>query len=91
MCAIRGVAPSISRWIRATTQQFTITFNDVDDAGCTSVVTSTVDIAEEVDVGGTVVDLNAVDDAGTPADESAPANIADLCQNDIAVAWTFSG
>ena len=72
-------------------QQFTITFNDVDDAGCTSVVTSTVDIAEEVDVGGTVVDLSAEDDSGTPEDESAAANIATLCQNDIEIEWTFSG
>ena len=72
-------------------QQFTITFNDVDDAGCTTVVTSTVDIAEEVDVGGTVVNLNAIDDGATPEDESAAANIAGLCIDDIEIQWLFSG
>ena len=73
-------------------QQFTITFNDVDNAGCTTVVTTSVNLAEEVDVGGTVVTLGAVDDADTPdEDESSAANIAALCENDIEIEWTFTG
>lgn len=75
----------------ANNRRFTVAFNDVTVAGCTSLVTSTVDLAVQIDVGGTVVDLDAVDDPSTTGtNEGAPANIAGLCGDDIDIVWTFA-
>lgn len=71
-------------------RRFTVTFEDVTESGCTSMVSSTIDLAIAIDVGGTVFNINAVDNPGTTnVDEGAAANVAALCGDDIDIAWTF--
>ena len=82
---------TITIGVGATSREFTVSFNDVTARGCTSIVTSTLDMADVIDVGGTEVDLNATDDPTTiSVDESEAANIAGLCEDDVDIEWTFS-
>ncbi|MDE0310046.1 MAG: type 4 pilus major pilin [Acidiferrobacterales bacterium] len=77
----------------ATTGEFTVTFKEMPSDGCTSIATTTIDLVEQVNIGGTEVNLSATDDTSTPNDEGQAADIAALCNatppNDIV--WTFKG
>lgn len=74
-------------------QQFTVTFEAMPEAGCSSIVSSSLDLANSVSIGGTEVNLDATDDQNTVENEGAAANIAGLCgtgaPNDVV--WTFEG
>ena len=75
------------------TRRFTVLFEDVPSNGCTTIAAATVTLANSIQVGTTVIDLDAVDDPTTTGvDESAPANIAGLCTatDEVDVTWTFS-
>lgn len=77
-------------------QQFTITFENMPGAGCASIVASSLELANSVTVGTTVIDLDARDDTDTAGvDEGAASNIANLCNgggaNGVNVIWTFNG
>lgn len=75
------------------TRRFTVLFEDVPPGGCTTIAAATVTLANEIQVGSTVIDLDAVDDPDTTGDdESAAANIAGLCTatDEVDVTWTFS-
>ena len=74
--------------------EFTISFEDMPADGCTSIATTTIDLVEQISIGGTTVNLSAVDDTNTnDKDESDAADIAGLCNttppNDVI--WTFQG
>ena len=74
--------------------QFTVTFNAMPADGCSSIATTTIDLVESVNIGGTEVDLSATDDAATlDTDESEAADIAGLCNANAPadVIWTFQG
>ncbi len=75
-------------------QEFTIRFSEMDDDACSSIVATTAEMAVSIQIGETVLDLNAVDDVNTQGeDESEAADIARLCNNTPPnnVVWTFSG
>ena len=74
-----------------TAQEFTITYADLSKDACTSVVTSTTELAESVNVGGTVIDL--VGDDSDPDNIVAPTDIATTCSSNSPsdVTWTFRG
>ncbi len=74
-------------------QTFTIEFESMPGDACTSLVATTAEMANSIDIGGTVLDLDATDDPNTENDESLAADIAALCAvsppNDVT--WTFRG
>ena len=73
---------------------FTIKFEDLNAGPCSSLATTTLDLASEIMIGATVVDLTAVDDPSTDNDnEGLPADIAELCSTNSPgdVIWTFQG
>ena len=75
-------------------QTFSVEFQDMPNSACTSLVATTAEMAESIDIGGTVLDLNATDDLNTSGtDESVAADIAGLCANSPPnnVVWTFRG
>ncbi len=69
-------------------QSFSVVFEDLPDAACSSLVATTAEMAESVDIGGTELDLSAADQ-----EDSSAADIAGLCAttppNDVE--WTFRG
>lgn len=73
--------------IAGTGQTFTVEFEGLPDDACSSIVASTAEMAQSVDIGGTELDLDADDDDADSAD------IAGLCSatppNDVT--WTFRG
>lgn len=79
--------------VAGASDNFTITFNDLPTGACSSMVASSLELADSVTVGGTTVDLTATDDTETEdSDEGRPARIGELCSgSDIDVVWTFSG
>lgn len=73
--------------IEGTGQTFTVEFETMPDDACSSLVATTAEMAQSVDIGGTTLDLEA-------EGENAPsADIAGLCSatppNDVV--WTFRG
>ncbi len=72
-------------------QSFSVEFTGMPDAACASLVATTAEMAESVDIGGNVLDLSA--DAPSDPNTVNTADIADLCSttppNDVV--WTFRG
>ena len=68
---------------------FDIAFAAMPEAACSQLVTSTADLAQTIDVGGTVLGSAGPADAeGNPTD---PQAVTDLCDGGGAVTWTFRG
>ncbi len=74
-------------------QSFTIEFSQMPQAACTSLVATTAEMSESVEIGGKTLDITAQDDPNTGPDESAAADIATLCADNPPndVTWTFRG
>ena len=66
---------------------FDIAFADLPESSCSQLVTSTADLAQTIDVGGTVLGT-AEDEDGDPI---APQAVTDLCDGGAEVTWTFRG
>ncbi len=79
--------------ITGTGRTFTVEFQDMPDDACSSLVATTAEMAQSVEIDGTVLDLEAENDPNTPDDESIAADIASLCSNSPPnnVVWTFRG
>ncbi len=96
---IEGVASPQHPWtgdveIVGNGQTFTVQFSDMPDDACSSLVATTAEMAQSIDIGGTTLDLDAEDNPiTTGTDESTAADIAGLCTetppNDVI--WTFRG
>ena len=68
---------------------FDVAFAAMPEAACSQLVTSTADLAQTIDVGGTVLGSAGPDDAdGNPTD---PQAVTELCDGGGAVTWTFRG
>ena len=69
---------------------FDVAFADMPESSCSQLVTSTADLAQTIDVGGTVLGSDGPDDEdGNPTD---PQTVTDLCDGGGAlVTWTFRG
>ena len=68
---------------------FDVAFADMPEAACSQLVTSTADLAQAIDVGGTVLGSAGPDDPdGNPTD---PQAVTDLCDGGGEVTWTFRG
>ena len=67
---------------------FDIAFGDLPESSCSQLVTSTVELAQSIDVGGTVLGTAGVDDKGDPI---APEAVTELCDGGAEVTWTFRG
>lgn len=75
-------------------QSFTIEFQTMPNDACSSLVATTAEMAQSVNIGGTVLNLGATDDPNTSSeDESIAADIAALCSDSPPnnVTWTFRG
>ncbi len=75
-------------------QAFTVEFQSMPDSACSTLVATTAEMAQSVNIGGTDLNLAATDDPNTSnSDESVAADIAALCSNSPPnnVAWTFRG
>ncbi len=76
------------------TGTFTISFDDMPTGPCSSLATTTLDLANSVQIGGKSVNLSATDDPSTnDRDESEAADIAGLCSatGTSEMIWTFRG
>ena len=67
---------------------FDITFNDMPESSCSQLVTSTVELAQTIDIGGTVLGTAGVDGDGNPIAAQA---VTALCDGGAEVTWTFRG
>ena len=68
---------------------FDVAFADLPESSCSQLVTSTADLAQSIDVGGTVLGTAGPDDAdGNATDAQA---VTDLCDGGALVTWTFRG
>ena len=67
---------------------FDIAFADLPESSCSQLVTSTADLAQTIDVGGTVLGTAGTDGDGNPTD---PQAVTDLCDGGAEVTWTFRG
>ena len=67
---------------------FDIAFADLPESSCSQLVTSTVDLAQTIDVGGTVLGTAGVDEDDNPI---APQAVTELCDGGAEVTWTFRG
>ena len=67
---------------------FDIAFADLPESSCSQLVTSTVELAQTIDVGGTVLGTAGVDGDGNPI---APQAVTALCDGGALVTWTFRG
>ena len=67
---------------------FDIAFADLPESSCSQLVTSTVDLAQAIDVGGTVLGTAGTDGDGNP---TAPQAVTALCDGGAEVTWTFRG
>ncbi len=67
---------------------FDIAFADLPESSCSQLVTSTADLAQSIDVGGTVLGTAGTDGDGNPTD---PQAVTDLCDGGAEVTWTFRG
>ncbi len=79
--------------VSGNTRQFTVEFAEVPTRGCTTIATATLALAHQIQIGTTVIDLDAEDDLTTPdEDESSAANIAGLCAaaDEVDITWTFT-
>ena len=67
---------------------FNVAFADLPESSCSQLVTSTADLAQTIDVGGTVLGTAGEDGDGDPTD---PQAVTDLCDGGAEVTWTFRG
>ena len=67
---------------------FDITFDDMPESSCSQLVTSTVELAQTIDIDGTVLGTEGVDAGGDPIAAQA---VTALCATGVAVTWTFRG
>ena len=68
---------------------FDVVFAAMPEAACSQLVTSTADLAQGIDVGGTVLGSEGLDDDdGNPTD---PKTVTELCDGGAQVTWTFRG
>ena len=67
---------------------FDVAFDDLPESSCSQLVTSTADLAQEIDVGGTVLGTEGEDDDGNATD---PEAVTELCDGGAEVTWTFRG
>ena len=68
---------------------FDVVFAAMPEAACSQLVTSTADLAQGINVGGTVLGSAGPDDGdGNPTD---PKTVTELCDGGAQVAWTFRG
>ena len=67
---------------------FDVAFADLPESSCSQLVTSTADLAQSIDVGGTVLGTAGEDGDGNPTD---PQAVTDLCDGGAEVTWTFRG
>ena len=67
---------------------FDVAFADLPESSCSQLVTSTADLAQTIDVGGTVLGSAGEDADGNPTD---PQTVTDLCDGGALVTWTFRG
>ena len=68
---------------------FDVAFAAMPETACSQLVTSTADLAQTIDVGGTVLGSDGPDDVdGNPTD---PQAVTELCNGGAAVTWTFRG
>ncbi len=76
--------------VTGNTRQFEVTFDDVTESGCTSIVASTLDFAEEVDVGGKVIGLKYKNGSVSTDADAVTATVAAECDDEVDIKWTFS-
>ena len=67
---------------------FDVAFADLPESSCSQLVTSTADLAQTINVGGTVLGTAGEDGDGNPTD---PQAVTDLCDGGAEVTWTFRG
>ena len=67
---------------------FDVAFDDLPESSCSQLVTSTADLAQEIDVGGTVLGTEGEDEDGNATD---PEAVTELCDGGAEVTWTFRG
>ena len=68
---------------------FDVAFAAMPEAACSQLVTSTADLAQGINVGGTVLGSAGPDDGdGNPTD---PKTVTELCDGGGQVTWTFRG
>ena len=67
---------------------FDVAFDALPESSCSQLVTSTADLAQTIDVGGTVLGTAGEDADGTPTD---PETVTELCNGGAEVTWTFRG
>ena len=68
---------------------FDVAFAAMPESACSQLVTSTADLAQTIDVGGTVLgSAGPDDDDGNPTD---PETVTNLCDGGAQVTWTFRG
>ena len=68
---------------------FDVVFAAMPEAACSQLVTSTADLAQGINVGGTVLGSAGPDDGdGNPTD---PKTVTELCDGGGQVTWTFRG
>ena len=67
---------------------FNIAFADMPESSCSQLVTSTVELAQTIDIGGTVLGTAGVDGDGNPIAAQA---VTELCDGGALVTWTFRG
>ena len=72
----------------ATDGTFDIAFADLPESSCSQLVTSTADLAQSIDVGGTVLGSEGEDADGNATD---PQAVTELCDGGAEVTWTFRG
>ncbi len=70
------------------TGTFDIAFEDLPESSCSQLVTSTVELAHKIAVGGTVLGTAGVDKDGNPIAAEA---VTELCDGGAEVTWTFRG
>ena len=68
---------------------FDIAFDELTASACSQLVASTAELAQTIDVGGTVLGSDGPDDADdNPTD---PQTVTELCAGGAEVTWTFRG
>ena len=73
--------------VAANPQRFTVTFENMPGDGCSQIVAATQDAADALTVDGTALGEDQDGDPNT----ADPAQIGDVCEDDVDIVWTFGG
>ena len=68
---------------------FSVVFESMPEAACSQLVTSTTDLAQGIDIGGTV--LGSAGPNGDDGRATTPQTVTQLCDGGAEVTWTFRG